>query len=110
MRPLRLVAMVVARIQSPTVGKSSFLRLSALWSALIRSRATMQVFARVPKAAAPLKTSIGGCVLDDDLDAGARLEPVCLTLHGQWLGPRPSDRSPERLHSIGFVCRERQSC
>jgi hypothetical protein len=33
----------------------------------------MHVFA---KAAAPLKAPIGVCVLDDDLDAGARLEPL----------------------------------
>src|SRR5262249_26425141 len=36
------------------------------------------------------------------------LSPV-LTLHGQWLGPRPSDRSPERRHSVGLLCRERQA-
>ena len=66
----------LARHQAPLGGKSSLPRLSALWSALIRSRATMHVLARVPKTAAPLKAVIGVCVLDDDLDAGARLEPL----------------------------------
>src|SRR5262249_43123630 len=41
--------------QAPLGGNPPLPRLSALWSALIRSRATMHVFARVPKAAAPLK-------------------------------------------------------
>src|SRR5262245_560825 len=60
---------------STGLNRTPSFRLSAFWSALIRSRATMHVIARVPKAAAPLKAPIGVCVLDDDLDAGARLEP-----------------------------------
>src|SRR6516225_12198950 len=75
-RPSPRIAIGLARHQAPLGGKSSLPRLSALWSALIRSRATTQAFARVPKAAAPLKAPIGVSVLDDDLDAGARLEPL----------------------------------
>ena len=30
-------------------------------------------------------------------------------LYVQWLGPRPSDRSPARRHSVGLLCRERQA-
>ena len=66
----------LAHHQAPLGGKSFLPRLSALWSALIRSRATMHVLARVPKTAAPLKAVIGVCVLDDDLEAGARLKPL----------------------------------
>src|SRR6516164_10270308 len=67
----------------------------------------MQVFARVPKAAAPLKAPIGVSVLDDDLDAGARL--ACSDTPWSMVRSSTIGEVTRASRSIGLLCRERQA-